>query len=70
MSLDLQAEAKIWFTRIQAYGLWVVLLILLGFWFGVQYSRSTLDDRFDDATQLGGLIYKGKVYDVKERILQ
>ena len=70
MSLDLQVEAKVWFTRIQAYGLWIVLLILLGVWIGVRHSKGTLEDRLEEAVQLGGIIYQGKVYDVKERVLQ
>ena len=67
---DAKKVASIVINKIQAYGFWCLLIAGIGFWGGVKYCNYTKKDATSETIQLKCFIYNGKVYEIKERIVQ
>ena len=68
--MNIQNEIKTVSNKLHGLGFWIIIILICGFLAGVSYCESTYKGRFDDAIKLGGVIHKGVVYDVKERVSQ
>ena len=54
--------------KIQSSGFWLVIAIALGFYLGITWELNTLNNKFEETVKIGGMLFKGKVYEVKERL--
>lgn len=52
---------------IQKMGFWLVLAFMIGLGGGLKLAVYVVDNRLDEAVQLGGIIHKKVVYDIKVR---
>lgn len=57
-------------NSIQVYGFWCVIVLMIGFYFGIVYCNKTRSNDISNSIKLKAFIYDMKVYEVKERLLQ
>jgi hypothetical protein len=55
--------------RIQSMGFWILIIVVSGFYLGTIHSTRSVGTMLDNSITLGGFIHKGKVFDIKERIV-
>ena len=55
---------------LQIYGVWCVIIIMIGFYLGILYCNKTRKDDITNSITLKAFIYESKVYEIKERLLQ
>ena len=47
-----------------------IVSLCIGTYFGFKIASHVFEKKMDEAIMLGGIVYKGKVYDVKERVMK
>jgi len=54
---------------ITLYGAVAIVAFLFGTSFGYKLATHLYKQKMDEAVKVGGLVYEGKVYDLKERLV-
>jgi hypothetical protein len=67
ISEDIKTQAHNVWARVQKAGFWWLIIFMLGASIGFKVAEHLSSQKFDDAIELGGVIHKTIVYDVKLR---
>lgn len=55
-------------TMFHKVGFWILILLIVGGFLGGSAMSMYQKSQMNDAIMLGGFVYNGKVFDIKERI--
>jgi len=57
-------------NKFHTYGLWTLIVFLIGFFCGMVVFEKRYDKKMSDSIQLKGMIFNGEVYDIQKRVIQ
>jgi hypothetical protein len=66
--MEIKEKINIGLHKAYGSGFWIVILIMIGFYIGITWCERSFDIKFNESIKLGGVLYKSKVYDIKERV--
>ena len=67
---ELKNKALLVINKLQAYAFWILITTLIGVWIGIVSCNKIKDSKMEEAIQLGGMVYKGKVFSITTRLVQ
>jgi len=63
-------KSKVFYSKIQQIGFWILILMMIGGYVGIEISKHYINKQIDKAIVLGGFVHSGKVYNVTIDVLK